>query len=355
MNNSITGPESSINYIHGRTIQQKKAAGSDFTGILDKISQNSPGRIHSHADIQHTDSTDNSELFQTINAANSRAYNKPVVTGAKKMSAIRKYKDDQLLSNPGGDHYYLNDKNACVDSSDQSSFFKRVGKDISDSFLNLKNFFSNLLFGAKSHYRDENDQIAEKKEKGLLGSAVSFLKNMGSALSFGLYRPGGEEKPQGFTGKCKFVFSRLKKAIFGDLIQGVSECSLKMGEDLMFSGLNLFEALPDATVGNIKSGRELTTAVFDNTQVILDYITDIMPSGEAWSRAHSADIIKGELPFINNIKKPEQDPGDPKLKYVRNTGFRKGIETAGTIITDILSLNFLCSSVFSVDDGHHKK
>ena len=37
---------------------------------------------------------------------------------------------------------------------DQKSLAGRIGKDISDAVENIKNFFGNLLFGSKIHYRD---------------------------------------------------------------------------------------------------------------------------------------------------------------------------------------------------------
>lgn len=256
-------------------------------------------------------------------------------------SDVAKYKDDQLLSNPGGDHYYLEEKKVVHDPKEQESFWGRVGKDLSDTFGNVKNFFKNTFFGAKVHYRDENNQIQEAQQKGLLGSVVEFFKDFGSALSFGLWRPDGESEPQGFVKRAGFFFSKMQEAFFGDLVQGVSGSAIRMGEDLLFAGWNLVESIPDATIGNFKAGRKLTTALFDNGQVVLDYLTDILPSGEAWVRVHSPNIKDLKLPVLNNIKMPEHQTEDSRWKFVRNTSFRKAIETVGSLLTDILTFKFL--------------
>ena len=280
-------------------------------------------------------------------ASNSKAIdayqqqeNQPIET--KKTSGFQKYRDDQLLSNPGGDHYYLNQKKVLSDPKDQDSFWGRLKKDLSDAAGNVKNFFNNVLFGAKFHYRDENDQIQEAKKKGFVGSLVDFVKDVGSAFSFGAWRPDGEEAPQGFVKRIGFFFSKMKEAVFGDLIQGVSGSVVNMGEDLIFAGWNVAETLPDATLGNFKAGRDATSAVFDNGQVVMDYLTDILPSGEASVRVHALDLKnlkKIKPPIYNNLKRPERTKGDERWQYVRNTPFRKTIETIGTLFMDILSLD----------------
>lgn len=270
------------------------------------------------------------------------AYSKQAPKEAEKISLsdIEKYKDDQLLSNPGGDHYDLENKRYVADPPEQKGFWGRIGKDIKDAVSNVKNFFGNLLFGSTRHYRDENGEIRESRTRGLIGSVVDFFKDIGSAFSFGAYRPDGEEEPGTFKERLGFCFSKLKEAIFGDLVQGVAGSVVNMGEDLLFAGWNLLEIVPDATIGNFEAGRKATTAVFDNGQVFLDYITDIMPGGEASIRVHSPDFRNKKLPIINNINMPERNMEDERWKYVRNTPFRKAIETVGSIVFDILSLRF---------------
>ncbi|MFC1825180.1 hypothetical protein ACFL9T_20910 [Thermodesulfobacteriota bacterium] len=261
-----------------------------------------------------------------------------IAANPKGASALQKYKDDQLLSNPGGDHYYLKQGKVITDPEDQKSFWGRVGKDLSDAFGNVKNFFQNLFFGSKIHYRDQENQIQEASQRGLVGSVGDFFMDLGSAFSFGLWRPDGEAEPQGFAKRCGFFFSKMKEALFGDLIQGVSGSIVHMGEDLLLAGWNLLETIPDATIGNFKAGKKATTAVFDNGQVVLDYLTDIIPSGDAWVRVHSPDLKEPKAPIWNNISRPESSNGDSRWKYVRNTPFRKTIETVGSLFMDVVTL-----------------
>ncbi len=270
------------------------------------------------------------------------------------ISALGKYKEDQLLSNPGGDHYYLEQRRVVSHPKDQESFFGRVGKDLSDTFGNVKNFFKNLFFGSKILYRDKNNQIQEASQRGLIGSVGDFFKDLGSALSFGMWRPDGENEPQGFVKRVGFFFSKMKEAVFGDLVQGVSGSVIHMGEDLVFAGWNLAESLPDATIGNFQAGRKLTTAIFDNGQVAMDYLTDILPSGEAWVRVHSPNLKDLRAPILNNIKMPENHPEDERWKYVRNTTFRKSIETIGSLLTDILTFQLLGQIKLFGEKDHQK-
>jgi len=281
----------------------------------------------------------------------TRAYK---TTNPGNMSDLQKYKDDQLLSNPGGDHYYLEQKKVVPHPKDQESFWGRVGKDISDAFSNVKNFFQDLLFGAKIRYRDKNNQIREARRRGLVGSIVDFFKDAGSALSFGLWRPDGETEPQGFGKRIGFFFSKLKEAFVGDLIQGVSSSMVHMGEDLVFAGWNLMETIPDATIGNFEAGRKLTTALFDNGQVVLDYLTDILPSGDAWVRVHSLSLKDLKPPILYNAGLPENNPEDTRWKYVRNTPFRKTIETIGSLLTDVFSLKILGQFKWFSEERHHR-
>ena len=51
------------------------------------------------------------------------AYQKEMRHNAPQMSDWQKYKDDQLLSNPGGDGYYLKEKRVISDPEDQESFW----------------------------------------------------------------------------------------------------------------------------------------------------------------------------------------------------------------------------------------
>ena len=270
-----------------------------------------------------------------------------------KIDGLAKYKDDQLLSNPGGDHYYLGQKRVVPNPKDQESFWGRLGKDLSDAFGNIKNFFHNIFLGSKVHYRDKDNQIRETTQRGFFGSIGDFFKDLGSALTFGMWRPDGEKEPQGFVKRVGFFFSKMKEAFFGDLIQGVSGSVIHMGEDLLFAGWNLLETIPDATIGNLHGGRKLTTALFDNGQVVMDYITDILPSCEAWQRVHSPDLKDLKPPILNNINMPEHHSGDTRWQYVRNNPFRKAIETIGALMADVLTLKIL-GSIKLFSDKHNE-
>ena len=255
-----------------------------------------------------------------------------------------KYKDDQLLSNPGGDSYYLDEGKVIGDPKEQESFWGRIGKDLSDSFDNLQKSFEDLFFGSDIRYRDENNQIRESTQNGLIGSVIDFFKDLGSALSFGSWRPDGEAEPEGFMKRMGFFFSKMKESIFGDLIQGVGGSAIRVGEGIVLAGWNLAEVVPDATIGNFEAGRKLTTNIFDNGQVAIDYLTDILPTGEAWLRVHSLNFDNfndAKAPIIYNIEMPEHYVEDVRWQYVRNTPFRKTIETIGSLLADVVAIQLI--------------
>ena len=258
------------------------------------------------------------------------------------LSDWEKYRDDQLLSNPGGDNYYLDEKRVETRPQDQESLWGRVKKDLSDAAANVKNFFKDLLFGSEAYYRDEQGRIQETQRRGVLGSIWDFFKDLGSAFTFGAgSTPEGEKAPQGFTERAWHFVSKIKKAFLGDLLQGVPGAVMHMGEDLILAGWNLVEVVPDATIGNFEAGRKATTTLFDNGQVVIDYLTDILPTQEAWLRVHAYHLKDGKLPVYYNLSMPENYTGDARWSSVRNTPFRKGIETAGALLGDIFTLKFL--------------
>ncbi len=246
------------------------------------------------------------------------------------------YKEDQLMSNPGGDNFFLSKSSDVIDKDyDHSSFANRVGKDLSDAGNNILNAVKDLGIGAKMKYVDKHGNINEVRKVGFAGTVVNFIKNVASGLSFGLFRQEGEAKPQGVVGKVKHLFKKVfKDALVGDIVKGVPRSAIHIGEDIMFAGLNAVEALPDATIGNFKAGRKATTVIFDNTQVAMDFITDIMPGGEASMRVRSFKLAKGikGLPIINNLTTSEKKYDEKELGYVRNTSFRKVIETIPSLI-----------------------
>jgi len=271
------------------------------------------------------------------------AYQKEVHHNAQ-ISDWQKYKDDQLLSNPGGDGYYLKEGKVISDPKDQEAFWGRIGKDLSDSLDNLKKSLKDLLFGSEILYRGENNQIRAATQRGLIGSVVDLFKDLGSALSFGAWRPDGEAEPEGFVKRIGFFFSKMKESIFGDLVQGVGGSAIRVGEGIVLAGWNLAEVVPDATIGNFEDGRKLTTTIFDNGQVAIDYLTDILPTGEAWLRVHSANfdnLNDSKAPIVYNIGMPEHYMKDVRWKYVRNTPFRKTIETIGSLLADVVAIRLI--------------
>jgi hypothetical protein len=259
-------------------------------------------------------------------------------TSPTQMSGWAKYKDDQLLRNPGGDHYYLDENKVVDDPKERESFLGRVGKDLADVVGNIKNFFGNLFMGSKVRYRDESNQVKEGTQRGLVGTCVDFIKDMGSALTFGLWHPGDEKGPEGFMERISYVGTKLKHAVLGDLVEGIPQSLNHMGKNIVLAGLNLVQVIPDSTIGNLEEGRKLTTAVFDNGQVMVEYLTDIIPTGDAWFRVHASSLKDLEAPVLYNLKMPEYVKDDNRWQYIRNTPFRKTIETVGTILADIASI-----------------
>ena len=268
-------------------------------------------------------------------------------------SDLQKYKDDQLLRNPGGKHYYLDKKEVVEHPQDQESFFGRIKKDLSDSFGNITNFLGNIFFGSKILYRDENNQIQEAQQRGLIGTVVDFFKDMGSALSLGLWHPDEQEAPQGFMNRLVYSASKLKDAIVGDLIEGVPSSVNHMAQNLLLAGWNLIEVLPDATIGNFETGQQVTTTVFDDGQVVVEYLTDIIPSGDAWLRVHAAKLKELQAPVVYNLNMPEHYSGDTRWQYVRNTPFRKSIESIGALLADAAAIVAIGQTGFS-SNRHHE-
>lgn len=269
-------------------------------------------------------------------------------------SGWRKYKDDQLLRNPGGDYYSFDKKKVVEDPKERESFLTRMKKDLSDIFGNVKNFFGNLLMGSKIRYRDANNEIRETTQRGLVGSVVDFCKDMGSALTLGFWHPGSNREPQGFMEHLSYAGSRLQKAFLGDLAEGIPQSVNHMAKNLVLAGLNLVQVLPDATVGNLEEGRNLTTTIFDNGQVMVEYLTDVIPSGDAWFRVHASSFTEGNFPVLYNLKMPEHSDGDARWRYVRNTPFRKTIETIGTLLADAATIALTGQSIISTNQNGEK-
>jgi hypothetical protein len=262
-----------------------------------------------------------------------------------------KYKDDQLLRNPGGDAYDLR-KRTVEDLRQHGSFSRRIGKDLSDAWENAKRFFQNLAFGSELAHRDASGKIRTTRRNGLLGSLGNFLKNTASALTLGLYTPEGESKPSGLGERVTHFLKKTKEALLTDLVQGVPSSVNRMGKNLILAGWNLAEVFPDATLGHLDAGRKTTTTVFDNGQVLVEYLTDVIPGGDAWLRVHAGSLRGLKAPIVYNLSKPEHSTDDMRWDTVRNTPFRKTIETLGALLADAVILGAIGQTLSS---GRHSE
>ncbi|MHC1728378.1 MAG: hypothetical protein AB9866_20645 [Syntrophobacteraceae bacterium] len=277
----------------------------------------------------------------------------PAPTAPAAISDFQKYKDDQLLRNPGGRNYYLDEKKVVENSPDQASFISRLGKDISSVFGNIRNMVGNIFLGSKFLYRGENSEILESRQKGLIGTIANFFKDLGSALSFGMFHPDRSEAPKGFLDRLSYSANKLKDAFMGDLLEGIPSSINHMGKNLVLAGWHLTQVLPDATIGNFDAGRKLTTSIFDNGHVMVEYLTDVLPSGDAWLRVHASNILELQLPVLYNLKMSENFSGDNRWQFVRNTPFRKKIETLGALLADAAALGLIGQTSFS-SNRHHR-
>ncbi len=255
---------------------------------------------------------------------------------------LKKYKEDQLLSKPGGDYFYLDKDTSTIDyHADQSEFIHRVGKDLKDAADNVVNILKDVGMGATMKYVDKDGRIQEAKKVGFIGTLANFFKDAASGVTLGKYTPDGEKSPNTALDTTKHFFKKVfVDALFKDVIVGIPRSAVHVAEDVAFAAINLAEAVPDATIGNSRIGQKITTEVFDDTQVLVDFVTDVIPTGEASSRTRAFSFKKGikGLPLVHNItepeKKAESEGGkkDENWKYVRNTPFRKTIESVASLI-----------------------
>ncbi len=255
---------------------------------------------------------------------------------------LKRYKEDQLLSKPGGDYFYLDKDTSIIDyHADQSEFVPRVGKDLKDAADNAVNILKDIGMGATMKYVDKDDRIKEAKKVGFVGTLVNFFKDVASGVTLGKYAPNGEKPPDTALGATKHFFKKVfVDALLKDVIIGIPRSAVHIGEDTAFAAINLAETIPDATIGNFKTGQKITTEVFDDAQVLVDFVTDVIPTGEASSRTRAFSFKKGlkGLPLVHNLTEPEKnaesenDKKDENWKYVRNTPFRKAIESVASLI-----------------------
>lgn len=303
--------------------RQPDAAGS-FSGIFNQLLGTAPRQqAHSAAQVLHHPVV---PLHDERNSAKTN--NVPAI--ADTASSWEKYRDEQLLSNPGGENYFVPTTSAV----DDAGTVENVVKDVTDVVANLGNFFHNLLFGAETHYRDERGAVQTSQNRGLVGSLVDLVCDVGSALSFGTWRPDGEAAPQGLQERASFVFDKLKEAVADDVVAGVGGSVNHMGEDLLLAGWNLVEIVPDATISNVEMAEKVVSNVFDNGQVVIDYLTDVLPGGEAWLRVHATDLDESQVPVFYNIATPEHFTADTRWDQVSNTPLRKALETVGSLLAD---------------------
>lgn len=82
--------------------------------------------------------------------------------------------------------------------------------------------------------------------------------------------------------------------------------AIHVSENALFAGINLLETIPDATIGNFKAGRTVTTEIFDDMQVFVDFVTDVVPMGEANSRTHAFALNEGLRGFLLSVTLPNR-------------------------------------------------
>ncbi|MGQ3685532.1 MAG: hypothetical protein ACUBOA_11090 [Candidatus Loosdrechtia sp.] len=247
------------------------------------------------------------------------------------LEQYKQYKEDQLLSNPGGDNYFLNKSTEVREHDyDHSRFTKRMEKNLTDAGSNIRNAVDNLGAGAKFKYVCQDGHVKDGRKVGLTATVANFFRNMMSGVTLGLYTPEGESQPVGLVGRAKHFFRKIfKNALFEDVLKGIPGSVNNVVKDITLAGLNTVENVPDATLGNCKPGRNATTAIFDNVQVFISFIMDILPGGAAYTRTRSFNFKRGikGLPVVHNITMPDDNSSGKEWKYVRNTGFRKTIES----------------------------
>jgi hypothetical protein len=249
---------------------------------------------------------------------------------------------DQLIAEPGGDYYFREGDSVSVRNDyDHREFKTRVGKDLSDARENIIRLIDDIGKGSTKNYIAPDGSVNTYHRLGLHGSIGSFVKNVSSGLTFGAYVPEGEEKPHGGVDRVKHFFSKIfKEGVLQDLGISTTGAVVSGLRHSVLAAVNTLEAVPDATIGNLESGRKLTTKVFDNGQVAVSYLTDVLPGGEAWFRVHSpGETEEGSmLPVYYNLNTSEQNIDDPRWATVRNTQFRKTIESVGALISDAAML-----------------
>lgn len=239
---------------------------------------------------------------------------------------IAKYREDQLLTSPGGDRFFLARSGNVIDIGyDHALFTNRVGKDIRDSYDNLRNLIKDLGSGREIKYLDHNGKIKRHRRQGLTGAAANLISNIVSGISMGAYTPANETKPEGISGRIKHFFKKVfVEAVGKDMITNIPRSIVSVGEDALFAGLNLMEVIPDATIGNTRLGRNITTRIFDDLQVAVDFATDVMPGGGASTRTKA--FLTGKIMGSDDGRDDQNS-----IQLTRSTPFRRVIEAISLI------------------------
>jgi hypothetical protein len=262
----------------------------------------------------------------------------PSVTPASLYEQLRIYKEEQLLSHPGGDYFDPAAKEPKIKPEIPGSYLGGIVKDIKDGIANAGNFFKDLLFGSEYRFLSPDGTYKTAQRTGLLGNIVSFFKHAASALTLGQYCPENPPEPDGIIDRAISSFKKLfSEGIMNHIISGIPSSAINLLDDTALSIWNLIEVVPDATLGTLPEGRKVVSTLFDNGQVAIDYITDCLPTGEAWMRVHGYQGANGEImpPVLLNLKLPEYYQQDARWNTVRNTPLRKTMETIGSILADI--------------------
>jgi len=295
-------------------------------------------------------------LEEKLTDARKLAISKPEEQGQ-----VSKYVEDQMLSERNVPESIYNTK---------KGIGNRLGNDFKDAGRNLENLFGDIFFGAKKNYVVEDGSVkTTKKSKGVLGSVFDGIKNI-------VYEgPKNIVKGEVGTGL---------KNMFWDGTIGMVGNTLQAGGNIIDDGVGfavngVIEPTFDLTIGNLHSN--LSSVPSDALQTIVDFSTDIIPGNEAWMRVHDPlEMVKdspseeseikkvGEKvensnseksenkkhenpieeryklnltwPIVNNWKTPEfAIEGDNLRNTVRNTKFRKIIETSGSLAADLLVLD----------------
>ena len=310
------------------------AANSSFKNIIyDELERQSSEKTSNYDTLTTRIESGVVSLLERNNFETQALYSdtKKEASSISLKDQFKKYKEDQLLSKPGGDNFTINNGYGV----DQSKFTVRVGKDLKDAGENFKNMFKDIGAGATIKYIDKDGNIKEGKKVGFAGTIVNFFKDMASGITFGKYTPAGEDAPDNALEATKHFFKKIfVDALCKDVVVGIPRSAIHVGEDAVFACINLAETIPDATIGNCKAGQMATTEFFDDTQVFIDFVTDVIPTGEAGSRTHAFTFKKGlkGFPIVYNITSPEQGMSEENWKYVRNTPLRKTIESVATFI-----------------------